>query len=62
MRGEQHSEAPIRDIKRELDQLTSLILGDLYSGERSTRNTSLMLGIALEMRDLHRELKRAADW
>ena len=59
---EQHSEAPIQDIKRELDRLTSLILGDLYSGERSTRNTSLMLGIALEMRDLHRELQRAADW
>ena len=58
----QVSETPIQDIKRELDLLTSLILNDLYSGERSTRNTSLMLGIVLEMRDLHRELQRAAGW
>ena len=53
---------PISEIEDELDRLTERVLEDLYSGARSTRNTSIMLGIILEMRDLHRELKRAASW
>ena len=53
---------PIHDIPAELDTLTSRILEDLYSGKRSARNTTLLLGIALEMRDLQREMQRAASW
>ena len=56
------SNTPIQDIGPELDQLTSLILQDLYDDERSTQNTSLMLGIVLELRDLNRVLHRAAAW
>ena len=56
------SSAPIQDIGSELDALTAHVLEDLYSGERSTQNTSIMLGIVLEMRDLHRELQRASAW
>ena len=56
------SNTPIQDIGAELDQLTSFVLEDLYSGERSTQNTSIMLNIVLEMRNLHRELHRAAGW
>ncbi len=56
------SNTPIPDIDSELNNLTALVLQDLYSGERSTRNTSLMLGIVLEMRDLQRELQRASAW
>ena len=52
----------LRDIDEELDRLTTLLLEDLYSGERSTRNTTLMLGIALGMRDLKLELERASAW
>ena len=53
---------PIHDISTELDTLTSRILEDLYSGARSGRNTTLLLSIALEMRDLQRHLQRAAAW
>ncbi|MDJ0749344.1 MAG: inorganic phosphate transporter [Woeseiaceae bacterium] len=56
------SSSPIQDIATELDALTALVLEELYSGERSTQNTSIMLGIVLEMRDLHRELQRASAW
>ncbi|MDJ0916229.1 MAG: inorganic phosphate transporter [Woeseiaceae bacterium] len=56
------STIPVHDISTELDTLTSRILEDLYSGERSARNTTLLLGIALEMRDMQRELQRAASW
>ena len=56
------SSTPIQDIGSELDTLTAHVLEDLYSGERSTQNTSIMLGIVLEMRDLHRELQRASAW
>lgn len=56
------SNTPIQDMGPELDQLTSLVLEDLYAGERSTQNTSIMLGIVLELRDLHRVLHRAASW
>lgn len=56
------SASPIQDIGTELDSLTASVLEDLYSGERSTQNTSIMLGIVLEMRDLHRELQRASAW
>ena len=59
---ERSSAHPTQAIERELDNLTSLILEDLYAGEMSTRNTTLMLGIVLEMRDLHRELSRAESW
>jgi hypothetical protein len=60
--GERHGSASLSDIEAELDQLTSHVLHDLYAGDRTTQNTSLMLGIILEMRDLHRELRRAAAW
>lgn len=56
------SSTPIPDIEGELNNLTALVLQDLYSGERSTHNTSLMLGIILEMRDLQRDLLRASAW
>lgn len=59
---ERVSHTPIQAIDDELDELTRFVLEDLYSGDKSTRNTSLMLGIVLEMRDLQRELKRAAEW
>ncbi len=60
--GERVSNRPILDIDSELNRLTGLILEDLYSGERSTQNSSLMLGIVLEMRDLQREMQRASGW
>ncbi len=60
--GERVSNHPIPDIDSELNRLTSLVLQDLYSGERSTQNSSLMLGIVLEMRDVQRELERASAW
>ena len=50
------------DIDHELDRLTGLILDDLYSGERSTTNSSLLIGIVQELRDVNRELRRAATW
>ena len=53
---------PTHDIDTELDRATALILDDLYAGERTTQNTSIMLGIVLEMRDLNRELDRVASW
>lgn len=53
---------PRQEIDRELDRLTGLILDDLYSGERSTTNSSLMIGIVQELRDVNRELRRAATW
>ena len=56
------SNTPIQEIAGELDALTATVLEDLYSGERSTQNTSIMLGIVLEMRDLHRQLQRASAW
>ncbi|MDJ0794247.1 MAG: inorganic phosphate transporter [Woeseiaceae bacterium] len=56
------SATPIQDISGELDALTTCVLEDLYSGERSTQNTSIMLGIVLEMRDLHRQLQRTSAW
>ncbi|MEL7450789.1 MAG: hypothetical protein AAFN78_16370, partial [Pseudomonadota bacterium] len=56
------SSPPIGDIERELDALTTHILEDMYSGERSTRNTTILLGIVLEMRDLQRQLQRAEAW
>ncbi|MCG8368991.1 MAG: hypothetical protein MJA32_00600, partial [Proteobacteria bacterium] len=59
---ERTSHTPIQAIDDELGELTRFVLEDLYSGDKSTRNTSLMLGIVLEMRDLQRELKRAAEW
>ena len=53
---------PMREIQTALDTLTELILADLYADRASTQNTTLMLGIALEMRDLYRELERASAW
>jgi len=55
-----HQGSPIPAIDKAIDRLTEQILEDLYSGRTSTRNTTLMLGIALEMRDLNRELERSA--
>ena len=60
--AERVSNHPIPEIDSELNKLTSLVLEDLYSGERSTQNSSLMLGIVLEMRDMQRELQRASAW
>jgi phosphate/sulfate permease len=57
-----HSDKPLDDSEAELDKLTELVLEDLYTGERSTQNTSIMIAIILEMRDLHRDLKRASAW
>ncbi|MDJ0814157.1 MAG: inorganic phosphate transporter [Woeseiaceae bacterium] len=51
-----------QDIDRKLDKLTGQVLEDLYSGVRSTTNSSLMLGIVKELRDVNRELRRASDW
>ncbi|MCH5377513.1 MAG: hypothetical protein JJ992_26445, partial [Planctomycetes bacterium] len=56
------STSPLDNIGRELDRLTELVLEDLYQGHRSTKNTSLLLGIVIELRDLQRELRRAAAW
>lgn len=53
---------PLQQIPGELDQLTGLVVNDLYEGASSTRNTTLMLGVVLELRDLHRELQRVATW
>jgi hypothetical protein len=59
---ERVSTTPIQHIEVKLDELTACLLEDLYAGDVSTHNTSIMLGIVLEMRDLQRELKRAASW
>jgi hypothetical protein len=64
--GVDATEQPLRrsgqEIDRELDRLIGLILEDLYSGERSTTNASLMIGIVQELRDVNREIRRAAAW
>lgn len=60
--GDSASRIPSRDIDKELDRLTTFVLQDLYEGDQTTRNTSLMLGILLEMRDLNREMQRAESW
>jgi phosphate/sulfate permease len=60
--AERHSADPIDAIETELDRLTELVLEDLYEGARSTTNTSLLVGITLQMRELQRELRRAAAW
>ena len=60
--GDRASRNPLQAVGAELDRLTGLILEDLYSGNRSTRNTTIMLGIVLAMRDLNRELLRAESW
>ena len=60
--GDRTSRNPLQAVGTELDRLTGLILEDLYSGNRSTRNTTIMLGIVLAMRDLNRELLRAESW
>ena len=60
--GHGSSERALREIGRELDSLTSLLLDSLYSGDRTTRDTSILLGIVLEMRDIERELHRVAGW
>jgi phosphate/sulfate permease len=49
-------------IPDELDRATRRILEDLYAGRASPRNATLLLGIVLEMRDLHRELGSASTW
>lgn len=59
---ERTSNLPIEDIADELDELTRRILEDLYAGERPARNTAILLDIALELRDMHRGLQRAAAW
>ena len=53
---------PMREIQTVLDELTEHILADLYADRASTQNTTLMLGITLEMRQLYRELERASAW
>ncbi len=53
---------PMREIQTALDQLTEVILEDLYADRASTQNTAIMLGITLEMRDLYRDLERASAW
>lgn len=58
----QRSGPKLREIRAELDRLTELILNDLYAGRTSTKNTTIMLGIVLELRDVNRELERAAAW
>jgi hypothetical protein len=58
--GRRRRGASLAAIDKSLDQLTESVLTDLYSGDRTTRNTTLMLGIVLEMRDLTRELERMA--
>ena len=60
--GQAPGRRSVREIGSELDSLTALILEDLYAEERSARNTTIMLGIVLALRDLERELKRAAAW
>ena len=60
--GERTTDAPFDEVRSELDGLTSLVLGDMYSGTTSTRNTTIMLGIILELGELLRELRRAAGW
>jgi hypothetical protein len=57
--GQETRTAALRKIDTEIDRLTERILEDLYDGSHSPRNTSIMLGIALETRDLSRELQRA---
>mgnify|MGYP001822229115 CR=1 FL=1 len=59
---EQRVRRPSQEIDHELDRLTGLVLEDLYSGERSTTNSSLMIGFVQELRDVNRELRRAAAW
>ncbi len=54
--------APLDGISSELDTLTGRVLADLYSGGISTRNTTLMLGVILELRNMLRELRRVAGW
>jgi hypothetical protein len=56
------SRTPIDDIAAELDRLTGRVLEDMYAGSSSTRNTTLMLAIVLELRDMLRELKRVESW
>jgi hypothetical protein len=62
LKKERVSATPVHDIEIELNRLTTLVLEDMYSGERSTKNTTILLGIVLEMRDLQRQLLRAATW
>ncbi|MEO1203122.1 MAG: inorganic phosphate transporter, partial [Pseudomonadota bacterium] len=58
----QQERAPLARLGSELDTLTERLLADLYSGSATPRNTTLMLGVALELKDLQRELTRVADW
>jgi phosphate/sulfate permease len=60
--SERRSRAPLGEIEAEIDRLTNRVLEALYTGERTTKSTSLMLGIILEMRDLQREIRRAVAW
>jgi hypothetical protein len=60
--SDRRSSSRLRDIHRELDDLTGLILEDLYAGRSSTRSTTIVLGVVLELRDVTRELERAATW
>ena len=53
---------PDNVIEAALDGLTSCVLEDMYSGERSARNTRILLSFILGIRELHRELMRAAAW
>jgi hypothetical protein len=52
----------LRAVEQRLDALTERVLEDLYAGERSTRNTTLLLSAVLELRDVQRELRRASEW
>jgi phosphate/sulfate permease len=56
------SKRSIQSIDDGVSALTERILEDLYAGDRSTQNTSLLLGIALEMRDISRAMARTITW
>jgi phosphate/sulfate permease len=54
--------APLEQLAREIDTLTERLLADLYAGSATTGNTSLMLGITLELKGMLRELQRISNW
>ena len=56
------SKRTIQSIDDGVSELTERILEDLYAGDRSTQNTSLLLGVALEMRDISRAMARTITW
>jgi hypothetical protein len=56
------SKKAIKAVDDEIGALTGHILEEIYADDRSTQNTSLLLAIALEMRDISRAMARAIAW